>query len=91
MWEVECKRCGKPVKYELGGKTTKIGTDFVCGLAWVFKYNKKQIDLCPDCLAEFKAWYESGPVVKERMNQKEVFKMQAYKCDRCGGLYEKRP
>lgn len=70
MWEVECKRCGKPVRYELGGRTTKIGTDFVCGLAWVFKYNKKQIDLCPDCLAEFKAWYENGPVVKERMKQK---------------------
>lgn len=23
MWEVECKRCGKPVKYELGGKQQK--------------------------------------------------------------------
>lgn len=45
MWEVECKRCGKPVKYELGGKTTKIGTDFVCGLAWVFKYNLSLIHI----------------------------------------------
>lgn len=64
MWEVECKRCGKPVKYELGGKTTKIGTDFVCGLAWVFKYNKKQIDLCPDCWRSLRRGMKAVPSLK---------------------------
>ncbi len=71
MLEAECKRCGKSFKYELDDeyrrKTIKIGNGSVCGLAWVLPISKRQFDLCPDCLAEFKAWYESGSAVKEQM------------------------
>lgn len=74
MFEVECKRCGKSFKYDLDNehrrRTTKIGSSSVCGLVLVLSISKAQFDLCPDCLAEIKVWYESGPAVKERMKQK---------------------
>lgn len=53
----KCDRCGKLYEYE-EPKLTKIGKIDTYGIAWEFHYNNCFIDLCPDCLNDFKKWFE---------------------------------
>lgn len=53
----KCDRCGK--LYEQGvPKMTQIGKTYTYGIAWELHYTNSFIDLCPDCLNDFKKWFE---------------------------------
>lgn len=57
MYAKKCDRCGK--LYE--SKTpefTQIGNIYAYGIAWELHTTNCFIDLCPDCLNDFKKWFE---------------------------------
>lgn len=53
----KCDRCGKLYENEKP-KLTKIGNIDTYGIAWELYFNNRFIDLCPDCLNDFKKWFE---------------------------------
>uniref|UniRef100_UPI003FEF2BEF hypothetical protein n=1 Tax=Eubacterium sp. TaxID=142586 RepID=UPI003FEF2BEF len=70
MQAYKCDRCGglyqeRPV--EALRKISRICGRQVCGIAFDCVNQHYDMDLCPDCLAEFEKWYASGAVVKELM------------------------
>lgn len=48
-------------------KISEIYGKRVCGITFDCVNQYYDIDLCPDCIAEFEKWYVSGAVVKELM------------------------
>lgn len=70
MQAYKCDRCGgfyeeRPV--EVLSEISRIFDRHVYGIAFECTSRTYSLDLCSDCLAEFKAWYESGAAVKEQM------------------------
>lgn len=70
MQAYKCDRCGglyqeRPV--EALRKISRIWGRQVCGIAFDCSNRAYTLDLCPDCLTEFKSWYENGAAVKEQM------------------------
>lgn len=53
----KCDRCGKFYEHEKP-KLTKIGNINAHRIAWELYCNNRFIDLCPDCLNDFKKWFE---------------------------------
>lgn len=53
----KCDRCGKLYEDEVP-KLTKIGKINIYGIAWELNCHNSFIDLCPDCLNDFKKWFE---------------------------------
>lgn len=53
----KCDRCGKLYECE-GHKLMKIGEVTTYGIAWEFQFGSSSIDLCSDCLNDFKKWFE---------------------------------
>lgn len=70
MQAYKCDRCGglyEKRSAEALNKISKIFDNGIYGIAFAFAYNYYDLDLCPNCLAEFEAWYENGAAVKEQM------------------------
>lgn len=57
MYAKKCDRCGKLYECE-EPKLMKIGKVTAYGIAWEIYGNNCFIDLCPDCLNDFKKWFE---------------------------------
>lgn len=70
MRAYKCDRCGglyERKAVEVLNKISEIYGRRVCGIAFDCVNQYCNMDLCPDCLVEFKKWYENGAAVKERM------------------------
>ncbi len=70
MQAYKCDRCGglyAKKAVEALNKISEIYGRHVYGIAFECISRTYSLDLCSDCLAEFKAWYESGAAVKEQM------------------------
>lgn len=70
MQAYKCDRCGglyAKKAVETLNKISEIYGRRVRGIAFDCVSQYYGMDLCPDCLAEFKSWYENGAAVKEQM------------------------
>ena len=66
----KCDRCGdlyEKKAVEALNKISEIYGKRVCGITFDCVNQYYDIDLWPDCIAEFEKWYVSGAVVKELM------------------------
>lgn len=70
MQAYKCDRCGglyEKKAVEVLNKISEIYGRRVRDIAFDCVNRYHDIDLCPDCFAEFEKWYVSGAAVKERM------------------------